>query len=448
MKRYAEYKESGVEWLEPLPDNWNTAMLKRFVVEHKQGYYTNEEYVDNGTKLLRITDIDDNSTVSFENCPYAQISDSDREYFKLEINDFVFARSGTIGRFGIIRTKENVAFASYLIRFRFIDNANTEFLKFYLFSDFFRNGLISDLHGGANKNIHAENIKNQVFILPSSLVEQKSISSFLDHKTSLIDNLIAKKEKQIELLKEERVALINHAVTKGLNPNVKMKDSGIEWLGEIPEHWVKTSIKHILANDKNSMVDGPFGSSINVATDYVESGIPVIRTININDDGFNSNDLRYMRREKYGELKRHSVKPGDILFSKVGTIGNVCILPSNIPEAILSTTGSCKISVNENLILNEYLKYLLQAFKPHFLFLASSNVQPFLNMTTIRNVHLPLPQIWEQNIILDFLKSTLSTVDTVLLISQNQINLLKEYRTALISEAVTGKIDVRDWNKN
>src|SRR6266542_6608881 len=138
MKPYPVYKNSGLEWLGEIPSNWDIMLVRRLVKDHKQGYYTSQDYVDDGgTKLLRITDIDDFSNVDYSNSPKVALSDSEKQSFGLEIGDFVFARSGSIGRFGIIRQDTDAAFASYLIRFRFSEKVIIDFLKYYFLSHFF-----------------------------------------------------------------------------------------------------------------------------------------------------------------------------------------------------------------------------------------------------------------------------------------------------------------------
>jgi len=152
-----------------------------------------------------------------------------------------------------------------------------------------------------------------------------------------------------------------------------------------------------------------------------------------------------MRREKYEELRRHSVMPGDVLFSKVGTIGNSCLLPASVPEAILSTTGSCKITVNPEIFVPEFLVLLIQSMNAELMQIASANVQPFLNMNDIKNLRIPCPSKDEQVEILRRIKCKQNKLDKLLDASIAARDLLIERRTALISAAVTGKIDVRGF---
>ena len=207
----APLKDSGIEWLGAVPEGWKVEMVKWFTAMHKQGYYTEQAYIDEGVKLSRITDIDDSGNVYFENMPFVAISPKDESSFKLKEGDFLFARSGTIGRFGVVKYPERSVFASYLILFRF-KSVEKEFLRYSFGSHFFKESLLSALHGGANQNVHAENIKEQSIAIPPR-PEQHAIAAFLDRETTKIDALAKKIYEQIEKLKEYRTALISSAVT-------------------------------------------------------------------------------------------------------------------------------------------------------------------------------------------------------------------------------------------
>lgn len=153
----------------------------------------------------------------------------------------------------------------------------------------------------------------------------------------------------------------------------------------------------------------------------------------------------FMREEKFRQLQRHSVHPNDVLFSKVGTIGNACLLPSDIPEAILSTTGSCKITVERTLYLPEFLVWVIQSMNQQLMLIANSNVQPFLNMSNIKNLTIPIPCVKEQNEIIECTAPKLTKIDYAISKSELLSSTLRERKAALISAAVTGKIDISDW---
>ncbi|NNG75057.1 restriction endonuclease subunit S [Acinetobacter sp. ANC 4277] len=442
-QQYKEYKDSGVEWLGDVPKHWLITTFKRVIKEHSGNGFPIELQGDESGVIpfLKVSDINGTNKYS-DRCNNRISNDSLNKYGW----NLVPRGSIVTGKIGEALRKNH---RKILSEDSVIDNNCigiepihlTENYNFYVHKvidfDWYVNG-------GAIPSISVQKYKAEVIAIPNEN-EQIQIANFLDHETTQIDSLIEKQQLLIELLKEKRQAVISHAVTKGLNPNVPMKDSGVEWLGQVPEHWTISFIKYILAKEKDAMVDGPFGSSVNTATDYVEEGIPVIRTVNITNDGFSSDNLKFMRPAKFEELKRHSVKPRDVLFSKVGTIGNACIFPENIDVGILSTTGSCKISININLIDREFLVYQIHSMNQELMQIANANVQPFLNMTNIKNLRISLPPLAEQQLIINLLKKRLVRFDELISKAQSAIQLMQERRTALISAAVTGKIDVRNW---
>lgn len=209
----APMKDSDVEWLGEVPAHWEVATARRFLLEHKQGYYSTEDYVDEGVKLLRITDLRDLGEIDSSNSPRVKRSDALKS-FLLRKGDVVFARTGGAGSFGVIPDQhEDLAFASYLIRFRF---AHTYFsypyLRFMFASDNFQLAVKENIHGGVNQNLHAEDIKN-TFIAVPPIEEQEQISSYLSRQSAKYSDLIGKAEFTIELMQERRTALISAAVT-------------------------------------------------------------------------------------------------------------------------------------------------------------------------------------------------------------------------------------------
>jgi len=205
-------KDSGIEWLGDVPAHWEVMSLRRCLLEHRQGYYSELPYVDSGIKLLRITDLRDFGKADFSQCPQVE-NLAELEPFLLKSSDFVFARTGGAGSFGLIQTlNEPVAYASYLIRFRFADSTHANFLRYFFLSSGFEIAVRQNIHGGVNKNIHAEDIKNQFIALPP-IPEQIGIAQLLEIETTKFDTLITEANRTIDLLKERRSALISAAVT-------------------------------------------------------------------------------------------------------------------------------------------------------------------------------------------------------------------------------------------
>jgi type I restriction enzyme S subunit len=265
--------------------------------------------------------------------------------------------------------------------------------------------------------------------------EQTQIANYLDYKTGLIDSIIAQKEELIKKLKEQRQAIINEAVTKGLNKNVKLKDSGIEWLGEIPEHWSVVKLFHLCDN---------IGSGTTPKSDkreYYDGEIGWLNTGDLNDSFVEkaSKTITKKALEDYSVLKLYP--ENSIVIALYGaTIGKLAIIGSE-----MSTNQACCV-LNSNEKLNyKYLFFLLLASRTYLLSLSYGGGQPNISQEIIKQLRVTLPDINEQEEIVKRIEEKLNRIDKAFEKTNTSIQKLKEYRQSLISEAVTGKIDVRDW---
>jgi type I restriction enzyme S subunit len=201
-----------VPLLGEIPEHWIFFVLKRIIKEHLQGFYSEQEYIESGIKLARITDLDGRGGISYKHMPHVDISKTDYPQFMIQAGDFIFARTGaSAGDFALIENGEKAVFASYLIRFRF-NKGDKIYLKYYFLSKPFLEGLLSSRHGGANQNIHADNIKIQYITFPP-LSEQTLIAGFLEKETVKIEKVLRKIQNSIEVLLEYRSTLISAAVT-------------------------------------------------------------------------------------------------------------------------------------------------------------------------------------------------------------------------------------------
>lgn len=277
--------------------------------------------------------------------------------------------------------------------------------------------------------------------------EQLSIVSFLNSKTKLIDDIIAKRKKQIELLEEMKSAIISRAVTKGLNPNAKMKDSGIDWIGEIPDHWDVKCIKYIKANLPNAFVDGPFGSNLK-SQHYVEDGdVYVIESGFITSGKFEYvREMKTITEEHFETIKRSECKENDIIIAKIGAyFGMAAVLPRLDKKSVVSG-NSLKITLDNNIMLNDIFVYLMACSKNQngYIGVVNETAQPALSLYNLNHFKLPVAPLEEQKSIVSYLDSETSKIDTRIAKRRKQIELLQEYKQALITAAVTGKIDVRE----
>ena len=286
------------------------------------------------------------------------------------------------------------------------------------------------------QNLDSDSYLMEKFCFPPKH-EQKNISCFLDHETAKIDNLIEKQQQLIELLKEKRQAVISHAVTKGLNPDVPMKDSGVEWLGEVPKHWVSSSLKH-----KANIIDCK-----HITAEFSDTGIPVASIGEVKNWFVDLSTAKLTNERYYRSLIEGGRKPlaGDIIYSRNATVGEAAIVGSNMPPFAMGQ-DVCLIKTKEN-IIPEYILYVLKSntiFQQLNLAMIGSTFKR-INVDDIRNFSIAIPPKNEQISIVNVLKAKLEKYDQTVENAELLVNYMQERRTALISAAVTGKIDVRDW---
>ena len=269
------------------------------------------------------------------------------------------------------------------------------------------------------------------------LPEQQAIAGFLDHQTAKLDALIAKKENLIALLKEKRQAMITQAVTKGLDPSAPMKDSGIDWLGEVPEEWELNRLKRacVLVRD-----------GTHLPPPRVDDGIPLLSVRNIVSGQFqNRSDDSKISFADYLELNRSfEVRENDVLLAVVGaTLGKVAIVPSLTPFHIQRSLAVFR--PNKNKLSYKYLGYFFRsnAFQRCLWSQVGYSAQPGIYLDTLKNLHICCPDLTGQQRVVDYLDRETAKIDDLLTKLEEAIGKLKEYRTALITAAVTGKIDVR-----
>lgn len=444
MKTYEKYKPSGFEFIGNIPEKWESSLLKRFCYVTDGSHYSPKSQ-NSGKPYVSVKDIGENC-IDLENCN--KIADED---FDLMVrngccpieNDVLLTKDGTIGRAAII-TKEYEPFVvlSSLGILSPTEKVNSRFLYFYLTSGINVDQMFSTIRGSALTRLTIEKIKNLIFVCPS-IPEQTAIADYLDEKTAEIDKLIANKKRLIELLKEERTAIINQAVTKGINANAKLKPSGIDWLGDIPEHWEVKKLKFLLKANKGAMKTGPFGSHIKNSDFFTTGDYKVYNQRNVLDNDFEKGE-DFLSESKFNELKGFEVFENDVLVTTRGTIGKCAIFPEGKKRGVLHPC-LIRFQPDQDKILNDWIKVYFNE-SSHFL----ENVNLLSNSTTIeviysynlKEVSIPLPNTKEQKEIVEFIESKTNEIDSTISKIEKEIELIKEYRTALISEMVTGKIKV------
>jgi type I restriction enzyme S subunit len=278
-------------------------------------------------------------------------------------------------------------------------------------------------------------LSNLALPLPE-IAEQIQITQFLDYETAKIDALIEKQQQLIALLKEKRQAVISHAVTKGLNPNAPLRESGVEWLGMVPEHWFSTRLKF----HARKIVDGA-----HFTPTYVENGVPFLRVTDIQTYPMNQEGVKYIPKQEHRELmKRCNPEIGDLLLSKNGTIGVPRVVDWEWEFSIF--VSLCLIKPQDSLNVRFlYYVFLSHQIREQISALIKQSTVINLHLDKIANFALSLPPLNEQDQVVQFLDAEVARQGEVLAGSEAAVELLQERRTALISAAVTGKIDVRNW---
>lgn len=435
-QQFAEYKDSGVEWLGKIPKDWSTISLKRkasFITGMTPSTAISAYYSDDVTiyEWVRPEDIKEDTE---KVCGTKYLTELGwKTQRKVAKNSVLLCCIGTIGKAGYasktITTNQQITAVSF--------KDNSKYNYYLLLAA--RNELEQMATGNVVKILNSERL-GQLSIPKVDLYQANQIANFLDHETAQIDTLIEKQKTLIQLLKEKRQAVISHAVTKGLNPDAPMKDSGVEWLGEVPEHWVVAQFKF------NTLVmqTGPFGSQLH-AEEYIEDGIPLINPAHMIDGEIVPDSRVTVDETTQERLERHKLSEGDIIFARRGELGR-CAIVHKHQEGWICGTGSLRATLNDKLI-SEYA-YLLIASDGLISELSlesKGSTMDNLNTETLGRVRMPVPPRNEQNKIISHVSQVFGKYKVLIGNAERAIQLMQERRTALISAAVTGKIDVRGW---
>jgi type I restriction enzyme S subunit len=420
-RAYSEYKNSGVEWLGDIPSQWSLCRLK-FMAKIKNGQDYKSVEAEEGYPVIG----------SGGQFTYASQFTYDRE-------------SVLLGRKGTIDKPLYINEPFWTVDTMYYTEVNEDIYPKYLYY------LALTIQFGrystntALPSMTQEHLGNYFFAAPVGEVEKEQIANFLDHETAKIDTLIEKQQQLIQLLKEKRQAVISHAVTKGLSslnggPSAKMRDSGVEWLGEVPEHWVVAQLKF----NTLEMQTGPFGSQLH-AEDYVDDGVPLVNPAHMTDGKIVPDPKVSVDQETWSRLSRHQLFEGDLIFARRGELGR-CAVVTKGEEGWLCGTGSLKAKLNERLVPEySYLLITSDGVVSELSLESKGSTMENLNTETLGRVRLPVPPVSEQREILGYVKSVSGKYGLLIDKASSAIELIKERRTAIISAAVTGKIDVRDW---
>lgn len=441
-KPYPAYKDSGVKWLGRVPEHWYVVRMRYAATLNPPVRRDLLDDPDQEVSFLPMEAIGEDGSLNLEqNRPVADVRNG---YSYFEDGDVAFAKvtpcfengKGALMQglqcaagFGtteltVLRPNPAVANASYI-------NYIVQGSSFRAF------GAGAMTGAGGLKRVPDEFTRNFPVSLPE-LDEQRVIASSLDRETTRIDALIEKKARFIELLREKRQALITHAVTKGLDPSVKMKNSGVEWLGEVPEHWSVKQLKQVV--DPSSSIT--YG--IVQAGPEHEGGVPYIRTSDMSGDELPVSGYPLTSPEIDASYARSRVRPGDIVMSIRASVGKCLPVPDKLTHANL-TQGTAKVSPGQSITRDFLLVFLNSgAAQVYFDLMAKGATFKEITLDALRRTPVLLPPREEQMEIDRYIALHVGRLELLVRRSERSIELLKERRAALITAAVSGQIDLRE----
>ena len=423
-KPYPVYRDSGTKWLGKIPKHWDIMPFKyNYRFSMGQTILANDLEDNGATPVISATE---------EDHYFGYISNPQ---FILERGDFVIPARGTIGAVKkIIEPSVSTQTTIYAKKYTF-QKLELNFIFFYQIGC---RKYLFQYDRTAIPQITVEQVKNNPILLPP-ISEQKIISSFLDKVTLQIDSLVQKKEQQIKLLKEKRSALITQVVTKGLNPNVKMKDSGVEWLRRIPKHWEVKKLKYIT---------NPNPSNIDKKSKESEEEVFLCNYVEVYKNEHIDDTLHFMKATAtIDQVSKFILKKGDVIVTKDSEVRNDIAVPALVTKDFNDVVCGYHLThIKPKKILGNYLFRCFQSkwLQSYFEISANGITRYGINIDSFNSALILIPTEKEQNSITNFLDKKTSKIDSLTEKLRKSIELLKEYRSALITSTVTGQIDVRE----
>jgi len=427
MHPYTEYQQSDISWLGKVPAHWTKNKFK-FLLNDKTKTQ-NLELPCGSISFGRVVFKDSERLSEETKAAYQEVLSGEFLVNPLNLNYDLKSLRTALADIDVIVSSGYIVLKS-------LDVVDKEYLKWLLYLFDVRH--MKTLGAGIRQTISFKDIADCTVYIPSD-TEQKSIATFLDRETQRIDSLIEEKQAFIKLIKEKRQAQISHIVTKGLNPNVEMQDSGIEWIGQVPKHWIVRRLKQT-----STLQSGIAKGKDNAGKDTLS--VPMLRVANVQDGYVKLDDVHEINVLPH-EVERYALKDGDVLMNEGGDndkLGRGAVWKEQIKPCI-HQNHVFVIRVND--IEPEWLGWLTQSAYAKFYFFRVSKQSTNLasiSSTNVKEVHLLIPPEDERKLIMEYLKKQTSKLNQLVHDVEQSIFLLKEHHTSLISAAVTGKIDVRE----
>lgn len=429
LKPYPEYKASGVPWLGEIPAHWDEKRAKYFFKEVDERSQTGAEEMLSVSHITGVTPRSQKNVTMFK--AETNVGQKICQPEDLVINT-MWAWMSALG----VSKHAGIVSPSYgVYRPRSVDDHDAFYLDRLLRTEGYRSEYICRSTGirSSRLRLYPDRFLSMPIMCPPS-EEQRNMSRFLKAKENSIRKFIRNKRRLIGLLKEQKHNIINRAVTRGLDLNVKLKPSGVEWLGDIPEHWTVRKIKFTA----NMVVGGATPSS--AQREFWDGDIVWITPQDVSRSEHITSSFRKITSAGLASCSSVMVPSGSVIFTSRAPVGNVALA-----EVPLCTNQGCKAVVpDKNMILGEYYFTLLKVMQP--VFQRAANGTTFFEISTwsFENIKVPLPPLPQQKEILDYIRETTISLDQAISRAEREIELMTEYRARLISDVVTGKVDVRD----
>ncbi|EJG07975.1 restriction modification system DNA specificity domain protein [Methanofollis liminatans DSM 4140] len=457
---YPSYKPSGVAWLGDVPAGWEVKRLKTTA----------------NTRTSNVDKVPSEDELPVRLCNYTDVYYNDHIHPGLELMETT-ATAEEIQRFrlhlgDVVITKDSEEWDDIAVPALVRETTPDLVCGYHL--AIIRPNLRKLLGAFLFRSLQSSAVNHQFQIaatgvtrygLPKSAIgeallplppidEQRAIADFLDRQTGRIDTLIAKRRALIERLKEKRSALISRTVTRGLppaaaraaglDPHPPLKPSGVEWLGDVPEHWGVAKVKLLEGNDQSVVQTGPFGAQLH-ASDYVDEGVPLILIRNVNDFKIDDTEIPRISEEDASRLAMYRLQTGDLVFSRVGSVGRIALCTEK-EDGWLISGQMLRLRLRNPQINRRYALYILgsEAGLTFVELQSVGSTRESINTDILRNIPILIPPLPEQRAIADFLDRQTAKIDRLVSLEEAVIDRLQEYRSALITAAVTGKIDVRE----
>ena len=434
---YPEYKDSEVKWFGEVPSHWNVAGFKKYLQSIIDYRGKTPIKTDDGVLLITARNIKNGNLDYTLSQEFVSLDDYENVMSrgKPHIGDLLFTTEAPLGEVANV-DDENIALAQRVIKFCGMNGIlSNYYLKYLIMSEAFQQSLYLHASGSTVKGIKAERFVYLRKLVPP-INEQHQIANFLDHETTKIDTLIEKQQQLIALLKEKRQAVISHAVTKGLNPDAPMKDSGVEWLGEVPEHWDMKRLKHISPKIGVGLV-------INPSTYTRDEGVYFIFGGDVKEYTFDLSKTRRISKEDSDSLLPSRLNYQDLVCIRVGYPGVTAV----VTEELEGSNCASVVIIRRGKFNSDWLCAVMNSWvgRQQVDLASYGAAQKQFNVADAIEFVFPVPPDEEQKGIAGFVVKELDRFNMLTEKAELQISLLRERRTALISAAVTGKIDVRDW---